>query len=48
MARDARTTALAYSWDNVFSRVYQRYEELITAQVPKTTSIYRAPGLSAT
>lgn len=48
MARDARTTALAYSWDNVFDRIYQRYEELIATQVPKTTPAYRAPGLSTT
>jgi phosphatidylinositol alpha 1,6-mannosyltransferase len=28
MAKDARETAMAYSWDNVFGRIYQRYEEL--------------------
>lgn len=48
MAEDARTTALSYSWDNVFDRIYQRYEELLAASVPNGSSFYRAPGLSAT
>jgi glycosyltransferase involved in cell wall biosynthesis len=48
MAMDARTTALSYSWDNVFDRIYQRYEELLATRVPKNSSVYSAPGLSTT
>lgn len=48
MAKDARTTALAYSWDNVFDRVYQRYEELLSAHAKKSAQVYRVPGLSMT
>jgi glycosyltransferase involved in cell wall biosynthesis len=35
MGRDARTTALAYSWDNVFDRIYQRYEALLASRAPR-------------
>ncbi|HVO98925.1 MAG TPA: glycosyltransferase [Bryobacteraceae bacterium] len=48
MAKDARETALAYSWDNVFGRVYQRYEELQPAGKLSSVPLYRQPGLSVT
>jgi phosphatidylinositol alpha 1,6-mannosyltransferase len=48
MAADARTTAFSYSWDNVFDRIYQRYEELLAARAPNGSSMYRAPKLSTT
>jgi phosphatidylinositol alpha 1,6-mannosyltransferase len=48
VARDARTTALAYSWDNVFDRIYQRYEELLASRVQKSSTLYQAAGLSTT
>jgi phosphatidylinositol alpha 1,6-mannosyltransferase len=32
LALDARSTALAYSWDNVFHRIYQRYESCLCGQ----------------
>lgn len=46
MARDARETALAYSWDNVFGRIYQRYEELQPNVLAKKAPLYPHPGLS--
>lgn len=36
MARQARSTALAYSWDNVFDRIYQSYGELLATRVQPT------------
>jgi phosphatidylinositol alpha 1,6-mannosyltransferase len=50
MAKDARATALAYSWDNVFGRIYQRYEELQAANnhsVPATSEPRPAGAVSA-
>jgi glycosyltransferase involved in cell wall biosynthesis len=47
LALGARSTAVAYSWDNVFDRIYQRYEELIAQRVANSASLNRAPGLSA-
>jgi glycosyltransferase involved in cell wall biosynthesis len=38
MAADARATALSYSWDNVFDRIYQRYEELLASRLPASSS----------
>jgi phosphatidylinositol alpha 1,6-mannosyltransferase len=39
IARDARETALTYSWDNVFSRIYQRYDELLSASSEKKVAM---------
>jgi hypothetical protein len=33
----------ACAWDNVFDRIYQRYEELLATGVPNSPSLYRAP-----
>jgi phosphatidylinositol alpha 1,6-mannosyltransferase len=46
MAADARTTALAYSWDNVFDRVYQRYERLLASRVPRASIVDNAVAVS--
>jgi phosphatidylinositol alpha 1,6-mannosyltransferase len=43
LAKGARATALAYSWDNVFQRIYQRYDELLAARVPSQVEMQRAP-----
>jgi len=42
MSRDARNTAVAYSWDNVFARVYQHYGE-ITAGVRSPAESRKSP-----
>jgi phosphatidylinositol alpha 1,6-mannosyltransferase len=40
MAADARTTALSYSWDNVFFRIYRRYDELLNAPAGRQLAIH--------
>jgi glycosyltransferase involved in cell wall biosynthesis len=42
MSRDARDTALAYSWDNVFARVYQHYDEIL-AGAPYPAASRKSP-----
>jgi phosphatidylinositol alpha 1,6-mannosyltransferase len=42
MALDARSTALSYSWDNVFHRIYQRYEACLCGELSPRSALKMA------